>query len=335
MKKALITGATGFIGGALLKENLARGNEVRAFHLPDDPEIGVLDQPGVEKFAGDITDLDSVVQAAKGVDVIFHCAAIVSDWAPESLFQKVMVGGAENVCKAALEAGVSRLVDISTNDVFGTSEEVVMDETFSLSPWGEPYPDYKIKAEELVWKYYQEHGLPATMVYPCWVYGEGDKTFVPLLADAIINREMLFWRKDALVWPTYIENLTDLLMLIAEDERAVGNGYLVHDGESDTLRNFSKKIALALEVKPPALRIPYPAAYGAAVVMERVWKLLKKTDRPLLTTYTVKNLGSRLRFSIEKAKQDLGWTPKISYNEGFEKTMAWLKTLDLESLKQK
>ncbi len=69
--------------------------------------------------------------------------------------------------------------------------------------------------------------------------------------------------------------------------------------------------------------------------MEFWWRLTKKKTRPLITTYKVKNLGSRLIFSIEKAKRELGWTPKISYKEGMQRTFEWLKTLDLNELKQK
>ena len=174
-----------------------------------------------------------------------------------------------------------------------------------------------------------------TMVYPCWVYGQGDQTFVPLLADAILKRELIFWRKDAIVWPTYIENLVDLLMLIAEDDRALGNGYLVHDGEFTTLQEFCAEIARSLGVPPTTTHIPYSAAYMAAVIMELTWKMFRKKTRPLLTTYTVKNLGSRFKFSIAKADRELGWQPKISYSEGFRRTMEWLKTLDLKTLKQK
>ncbi len=179
------------------------------------------------------------------MDIIFHTAAVVTDWAPKKLFWDVTVGGAENICRAAVDAKVCRLVDISTCDVFGTDESKVMDESMPLQYWGEPYADSKIDAEKIMRKYHEEHGLPLTMVYPLWVYGEGDQTFVPLLADAIIKREALFWRKGAIVWPTYIDNLIDLLMLISEDERAIGNGYLVHDGESTTLEEFCSGIAEA------------------------------------------------------------------------------------------
>jgi nucleoside-diphosphate-sugar epimerase len=335
MKRVLITGATGFIGGHLVSANLSKGHQVRALVLPDDPEAFLLKSGSVEIVTGDIRDYEAVKRAASGVDIVFHCAAVVTDWAPKKLFKEVTVGGTDNICKASLEAGVSRLVDMSTNDVFGLDESQVMDETFPLRPWHEPYSDSKIEAEKICWRYHEEHGLPVTMVYPCWVFGEGDKTFVPLLADAILKRELIFWRKDVIVWPTYIENLVDLLMLIAEDDRAVGNGYLVHDGESVTLEEFCAGIAKSLGVPPTKTHIPYSVAYLAAKALELTWKLLRKETRPLLTTYTVKNLGSRLNFTIAKAERELGWKPKIRYSEGFKRTMEWLKTLDFKTLKQK
>jgi len=335
MKRVLITGATGFIGGNLVKGNLVRGNRVRAMALPGDPGAVSLKERGVEVVQGDVRDLASVKKAVDGVEIVFHCAAVVTDWAPKSLFQEVTVNGAENMCRAARDAEVSRFVDISTCDVFGIDEDNVMDESFPLRPWKEPYPDYKIKSEEIMWRYHREKGLPVTMVYPCWVFGEGDQTFVPLLADAIVKKDLIFWRRDALVWPTYIDNLVDLLLLISEDPRAVGNGYLVHDGEYTTLQEFCAEIARAMGVPPITTHIPYGLAYAASWIMEFLWKAFRIQKRPLLTTYAVKNLGSRFRFSIAKAERELGWKPKISYNEGMGVTMKWLKTLDLKTLKQK
>ncbi|MBN1381139.1 MAG: NAD-dependent epimerase/dehydratase family protein [Deltaproteobacteria bacterium] len=335
MEKVLITGATGFIGGNLVKGNLAKGNRVRALALTGDPGAVSLKTQGVEVAEGDVRDFASVKKAVDGMEIVFHCAAVVTDWAPKRLFREVTVDGAENMCRAAGEAGVSRFVDISTCDVFGIDEDHVMDESFPLRPWKEPYPDYKIKSEEIMWRYHREKGLPVTMVYPCWVFGEGDQTFVPLLADAIIKKELIFWRRDALVWPTYIENLVDLLLLISEDPRAVGNGYLVHDGECTTLQEFCTEIARAMGVPPATTHIPYGLAYAASWIMELLWKMLRIQKRPLLTTYTVKNLGSRFHFSIDKARRELGWTPKIPYREGMAVTMKWLKTLDLTALKQK
>ena len=334
-KTVLITGATGFIGSNLLKRCKEKGWAVRAFVLPNDPEEATVQALGATVVYGDITDEAAVLVAAEGVNIIFHCAGLVTDWAPKSLFQGVMVSGTENVCKAAKAHMVDRLVDISTNDVFGMIEGVEMDESFPLKKWGEPYPDYKIEAEKIVWQYHKEHNVPATMVYPCWVYGIGDKTFVPLLADAIVKKEMVYWRKDVIVWPTYIDNVVDLLLLIAEDDKAIGKGFLVHDGESTTLQQFCTEIATAMDVTPPKLHIPYSIAYLAALLMELVWGVFKLKSRPLLTTYAVKNLGSRFKFSIQRAADEVGWKPRVSHKEGMDLTLKWLKTLDINKLKEK
>lgn len=326
MASVLITGATGFIGGSLVGANLKKGHSVRALVLPGDPGAAALERQGVDVVFGDISRMESVRAAMKGAQIVFHCAAVVTDWAPVSLFRAVTVEGARNVCEAAAENRVSRLVHVSTNDVFGRDESRVLDESTSLTPWGEPYPDHKIEAERIMWEYHKTRGLAVTMVYPCWVYGIGDRTFVPLLADAIKKRDMIFWRKDVIVWPTYIENLTDLLMLMADDPRAVGQGFLAHDGESTTLQKFCEAIAVAIGAAPPKTHIPYSAAYAAAVGMEFFWRLFAVKTRPLLTTYTVKNLGSRLLFSIAKAQKTLGWTPGTNFAAGFAKTMEWIKT---------
>lgn len=333
--KVLITGATGFIGGHVVDACLNKGWQVNAFALPGDPGIAVLKEKGTGVFTGDIRDFEAVNIAAIGIDIVFHTAAFVSDWGSKEMFWDVTVKGTENVCKAALQNGVKRLVKISTCDVFGLREDKILVETDPLLPWGEPYPDTKLAAEDVAWDYYKKEGLSVTMVYPLWVYGPGDKTFVPLLADALLKNEMVFFRKHAIVWPSYVENVVDLLMTIAEHPNAVGNGYLVHDGEYTTLEAFCAEIMKKYNKELKIRYIPYKLAMFLAIIMEFLWKLAGAKKRPLLTTYTVKNLGSRLRFSIEKAKNDLDWTPKIKFNEGMKITMDWLKTLDVKTLKQK
>ena len=140
MKNVLITGATGFIGHHVVKANVARGNRVRALVLPGDAGEAGLKKQGVEVVSGDIRDYKAVRDAVGNVDIIFHTAAVVTDWAPRKSFWDVTVGGAENICRAAVDAKVSRLVDISTCDVFGTDESKVMDESMPLQYWASPMP---------------------------------------------------------------------------------------------------------------------------------------------------------------------------------------------------
>jgi nucleoside-diphosphate-sugar epimerase len=138
---------------------------------------------------------------------------------------------------------------------------------------------------------------------------------------ALRDGSLIFWRRGALVWPAYVGNVIDLLLVISENPAAVGQGFLVHDGVSDTFENFSAKIAASLGSTLVPRHVPYRAAYAASWCLELLWKLLGKKSRPLLTTYSVKNLGSRLQFSIAKAERTLGWKPSVSYEEGFKKTM--------------
>ncbi len=334
MKKVLITGATGFIGSHLVERNLKEGNQVRLLALPDDLKAKEFETRGLEVVYGDIRDSHAVEAAVEGVQIVFHLAAVVTDWAPHELFEQVNVDGMRNICEASLKQGINRFVEVSTNDVFGLQEDIIIDETFEYAYWGEPYADTKLEAAKIVWEYYRK-GLPVSAVYPCWVYGPGDATFVPLIADAIKSGELIFWRKDVLVWPAYVENVVDLLMVLAEHTNAVGEGFLVHDGVSDTFQNFSAKVAESIGEKPPKVVIPYWSANTAACLMEWVWKILRKKSRPLLTKYTVKNLGSRLRFTIQKAENLLDWLPPVSYEVGFQKTMDWLKQTDPVLWKQK
>jgi nucleoside-diphosphate-sugar epimerase len=332
--KTLITGATGFIGSHILDACIERGDSVRI--LARRTSVGIDKLKGrVEVAYGDISDYDSVLKACEGMELVFHSAGVVSDWAPYELFYKVNVEGMENICRASVAAGIKRFIWTSTNDVFGRREDTVINESLPLEKWNEPYPDTKIMAEEIAWRYHREKGLAVSTVYPLWVYGPRDTTFVPLLADAIIKKDMVFWQYGTICWPTYIGNLVDLLMLISTNDKSIGQGYLVHDGELTTLEDFCRGIASAMGVELVEKRLSYPVAYAAAMAMEASYKFLKRSKRPLLTTYSVKNLGSRLKFSTHKAEDELGWKPKTSFREGFKITMEWLKTQDIDKLKQK
>ena len=332
----LVTGATGFVGSHIVKKCLNAGHSVRAFVLQDDPGMENLKKDGVEIVIGDLQDESSIRKSFDNIDIVFHTAALVSDWAPKSLFHEVTVQGTRRMCHIASLNKLKRFVYISTNDVFGIhNESIIIDETCPYRYWKEPYPDAKIEAEKIAWEYYHNKNLPLTMVYPCWIFGPGDRTFLPLLADAIYHGEMIFWRRNASVWPTFIDNLTDLLMTIAYHPNAVGNGYIVHDGESISFQDFCTRIAIHLKLTPPRIHIPYSLAYLTAMAMEAIWKALQKKERPLLTTYAVKNLGARMQYSILKAEHDLEWTPKIKFDQGFELAMEWLKTLNIDNIKHK
>jgi nucleoside-diphosphate-sugar epimerase len=334
-KTALITGATGFIGSAIMNRCLNDGYRVRLLVRKDSPRRGSLKNlKGVELVTGDIRDYESVEKATAGADYVFHSAAVVTDWAPRRDFDEINVAGTGHVCRAALQAKVKRLVYVSTCDVFGIREDRVLTEASGYHPMNEPYPDTKIQASNLAWEYHRQ-GLPVTMVYPCWVYGPGDRTFMPILADAVATRQMIYFRENAILWMSYIDNVVDLCMHIATHPAAPGEGFLVHDDASLTLEQMCDIIAETLGCPRIKRRVRYPVAYLAGWVVQRIAKMLGKKKRPLVTTYSVKLMGSRLRFSTEKAKRLLKWVPPVPFDMALSRTLDWLKAQDMSSLKEK
>jgi nucleoside-diphosphate-sugar epimerase len=330
MPDVLVTGGTGFIGSSLVARLVAKGHDVRVLVRENSPNMSRIANIGVEIANGDITQPASLRDAVRGVKRVFHCAAIVSDWAPRESYRRVNVDGTENILNACVKEGIERFIGLGTNDVFGLVEGKIIDETCPFQSWNEPYPDSKILAERLVWKYHANEGLPATTVYPCWVYGINDTTFLPHIVEALRSKTMVTWRNDALMWPTYIENLLDLLLLVAEHPRAIGQGYLVHDGVSILFEEFCRIIAQRMHFATPRVRIPLTVAHGAGFTMECIWRAFRIEHRPLLTTYIVKNLGSRLQFSIEKAAKELGYAPRIRFDDALETTLRWFEETGAE-----
>ncbi len=321
--KVLVTGGTGFIGSHLVRSNLQAGNRVRVLVRPDSPSLNSLER--VEVAIGDIRDDLAVKKAVEGVNIVFHAAALVTDWAPKRLFREVTVGGMENICQATLDAEVDALVVISSSDVFGTVENVPINESFPMRRWNEPYPDAKIEADEIAWRFHRDRGLPLTVAYPCFAHGPGDRHLLPGLADALLEGRGLYWRKNALITPSSVENIVDLCMTLAVREEALGEGFLVHDGESIYLQDFCRMVADRLGCHPPRRQLPYGAAYLMAKVMELTASVNRQRQRPLLTSYLVKWWGSRSQYSIAKAKERLGWSPPVCLREGLDRTMRWLE----------
>jgi nucleoside-diphosphate-sugar epimerase len=330
-----ITGATGFIGSHVLKRVIDQGYSAFALVRPGHKKISEIRKSGAKVIIGDLENLHKVESDLKKIDIVIHCAGYCSDWGDKTIYEEINVRGTHNLCRIFSKIKIKRLLAISTNDVFGNKSRDIITEQKSLTYWQEPYPDSKIDADNILWDYHSKKKLPVALVYPCWVYGEGDKTFVPSLVKAIKNKDMVFWRKNLEIWPTYISNLVDLMMILIKDRRAVGEGYLVHDGKSETLQDFCKKLADSLNLKAPTLHIPYFMAWLAAKIMEGFYKLLHKKNRPMLTTYIVKNMGARLKFSIEKVNRHLNWKPSHTTKEGMAETIEWLKNIDLSNMEVK
>lgn len=323
----LVTGATGFVGQAIVRRLVQDGVRVRAVVRPGDPAIGALGSVAgskrIDTVIADVTDRDAVDCACDDIERVFHAAALVHAWAPYEDFRRVNVDGTKNVAEAAFVRGVERFVHISTSDVFGLPRpgEVLTEES-PLRRWGEPYPDSKIEAEQWLWRFHRERGLPLSVVYPGWVYGPGDRAFFPSLAAAIRDRSMIFWRRHVRLPWAYIDNLADACIRVANHPAALGEGYLAYDDDGPTLQEVCAEIARSIGRPPPRLHVPMPVARFAARLAQRLAR-----GEPLLRTVDVKAFGYDWRFSNGKLRS-LGWEPGVPTAEGMRQALAALVTQD-------
>lgn len=320
----LVTGAAGFVGLALVRRLRDDGEAVRGLALPGDrrlPELRALD---VEVVEADVTDGAAIAPHFAGVDRVFHVAALVHGWHPWARYRAVNIGGTQQVARAALAAGVGRLVHVSTSDVFGIPRDGrVIDESQPYDYWGEPYPDTKIDGERWLWQFHRESGLPVSVIYPGWVYGAGDEALFPGFAQAIRDGLLVFWQRDTKLAWAHVDNLADAIALVGRDPAAVGHGYLVHDdADGPTLEEVSARLATILRKPFKPRYVPYAAAFAAAAAAQAAWTILPLKGSPPVLTADVKAFGYPFRLSNARLRA-LGWTPRIGIAEGMEQAFAY------------
>src|SRR5512139_3001815 len=298
IQTVLVTGGTGFVGGAVAQRFRSENCTVRTL-VRKASGTAALTDAGCELCYGDITDAASVREAMQGVDGVVHCAAFASDWGPHETFVRVNVEGSHNIFDAALESGVKRLVHFSTTDVFGIyTDGRVIDDTFPLKGTGFPYSDTKAEADRMAQAYAQEHGLPVAIIRPMWIYGPGDRTFLPELVDAMRKHEMVFFGSPRNTIPLcYVDNLVDAILLAVTRDEAVGQGYIVGDGAVVTWKELTDLLADQLNLPKVKRTMPLPVAEAVAVGAETLAKIERSTRRPALTRYELGFGGRDMHYS--------------------------------------
>lgn len=321
--RVLITGASGFIGSHLAGRCRQEGQQVRALVRKGNAAIPSLQEQGITVIEGDIRDAAVVLRAAEGCDIIVHAAAVASDWGEPQDFIDINIGGTRNVAEAALQNRVGRLVYLSSIEVFDHVKSERIDEQTPFHQRNQPYPDTKIAATRLI-REYAAKGQEISIVYPSMVYGPGDRTIFPLLADGIRKGQLFYWTHHTRMSLIYIDNLVDLVMLAATHPAAAGEGFLACDSTVPAFDAFCDRLASGIDARPPFIHLPFSLAYLLASMMEMTYRLTGSDTRPMLTRQAVTLLASRAMFDTSKARNRLGWNPKVSYDEGFRRTLDWL-----------
>ena len=325
----LVTGASGFIGGHLVKRLLREGHRVRCLVRPTS-DRRLLERLDVDLVDGDLTRASSLVRATEGCRYVLHCGALVSDWATVQEIRRINVLGTQNLLDASAATSVERFVHFSTTDIYGYPGGQGIDESESPSRFRNWYAETKLQAEQEVRRVGQTRSLKFVILRPATVYGPGSDEVIGEMAAAICRGHMfLVDRGRAVAGLTYVENVADAAILALRQEAASGQAFNVTDGLPVTWRQFVDDLADGLGCRRVRWNLPFAVAHGVALLLEHTYRLVRRTarveTRPLLSRQAVHVLGRHQDFSNEKAKELLGWEPRIDYSAALAATLAWLR----------
>lgn len=324
--KALVTGATGFLGGALTRRLHGMGWDVTA--LGRNPiKLNELEDEGIRPLRADISKQDEISDLFNGQEIVFHCAALPSPWGNFEKFYQANVIGTRNVVQACLDGNVKRLVYVSTPSIyFGHGSRVGVKET---DPLPEPVSNYahtKLLAEEEIDKGFAS-GLPVVSIRPRALFGEGDTVIFPrLLSRLKTGRLPILGDGENMVDLTYIQNVVDALLLCVESPaNTLGKKYNISNAEPVKIWKLIERICDELKFPHPARKISLRTANLAGGAFELIYSLIPYSPEPPLTRLSVSMMANSTTLDISAAKTDLGYQPKISVEEGVQRFLSWWK----------
>jgi acetylornithine/succinyldiaminopimelate/putrescine aminotransferase/nucleoside-diphosphate-sugar epimerase len=325
----LVTGASGFIGGHVVERLLADGHQVRCL-VRTGSDTRHLERLGVELAPGSLENARSLIRAAEDCDYVVHCGAMVSDWGTVEEIERVNVTGTRLLLAAAAQASVRRFVHVSTTDVYGYPGRAAVAEDHPPGKFRNWYAQTKLQAEAEVRRAAVDHGLETVVLRPSTVWGPRSTSVVGEIGGAIRGGYMLLVdggrRIAGLV---YVDNLVDAMLLALRHERAGGEAFNVTDGLPVTWRQFTDHLAAGLGAGSARFSMPFAVANGVGAALEHSYRLVRRATNvrspALLSRQAVHIMGTDQDFSNAKAREVLGWAPRVGYDRGMQTTVAWLR----------
>jgi nucleoside-diphosphate-sugar epimerase len=327
--RVLVTGGGGFLGGAIVRRLVARGEAVRSLSRGDYPELHAL---GVECFRGDVADADAVNRAAAGCDLVFHVAAKAGVWGPEDEYHQANVVGTQNVLDACRRHAISRLVYTSSPSVIhnGRDLEGVNESLPYPSHFDAAYPRTKAEAERRVLAA-NAATLATVALRPHLIWGPGDQQLVPrLIARAQAGQLRRIGRQEKRVDSIYIDNAAEAHLQAADrlapGSPVAGKAYFISQGEPWPLWELINPNLAEAGLPPVTRHVPTWAAWMAGWMLETGYRLAGRTDEPRMTRFVAHQLSTAHWFDISAARRDFGYEATVSTEEGLRRLGAWLRT---------
>lgn len=319
--KALVTGATGFIGTVLTRELIKQGYQVRALVLPGESKV-MLEQLGADIRFGNLLDRDSLKGVCEGIDTVFHLAGRVTDWGTREQFYRAIYDATMYLIDEA--SGYSRrFVYISSIAAIGLGRHMKgMKETDPACKSGIPYNDAKLDAEQLVMSHHEAGNIACTIVRPANVTGPGSvwvRDFIekmksmpmPLIDNGRYDSSFI-----------YVDNLVDGIILAGTKDIAKGKIYQLRDDWNVTWKRYITDLG-SLIGKKPFGSIPYRPARTLGALLDFLCTPLG--IRPAVSRMSVDIIGRDNAVDISLAKAELGWKTRVSYSEAMEKIGSWVR----------
>lgn len=316
MGRVLVTGATGFLGGAVLqrlgRKAVGQGRNRRGLQALSDRGLNAV-QWSLPDQAPDIPEL-------KDIRAVVHCAGLSAPFGPRRAFHRANVLGTRAVLDFARGAGVERFVLVSSPSVyFALKDQLDLREDTPLPRPFTPYAESKIKAEALV------RALPdigSIILRPRGLYGAGDTALLPRLLKAANAGALPYFRGgSARIDLTYIDDAVDAVLAALEaDDAALGQTFNVSGGEVVPVSEIVEGACAHAGVTPRWRRMPLRPALWAARTAEAAARLSPVQREPLVTRYALGLFAFEQSLNIDGAKARLGWAPQVRFAEGLERT---------------
>lgn len=321
--RILVTGGTGFTGSHLVKRLLARGHNVDVLDNQKGIFYNELINLGAKIYIGEITDRSIVDRLTSNCGAVFHIAAAFRGVnLPKKIYWNVNVEGTRIMCDSSLRNGAKRFIYCSTEGVHGRIPNPPADENAPIAP-KDYYQFSKYKGEGVVQEYIKK-GLKAVIIRPTAIYGPGDPgRFLLLFRWAKKGVFLMFGSGKITYHPVYIDNLSDAFELAMEKESALGQTYLIADDRYYSLNELVKKVGDSIGVNVKITHLPFFPLLISSYICE--WLCMPFGITPPLFVRRADWYRENRGFSIEKAKRELGYIPKIDIDTGLRITGEWYK----------
>ena len=329
MSTALVSGATGLVGSHIVERLAAAGWRVRAL-VRDPRAAGWLAASGAELCPGDVLDGASFAAAARGAEVVFHTAAAVTPRGGWEAYRRPNVDGTANAIAAAASAG-ARLLQLSSVAVYGPSARYRDGKTAESTPLA-PLPDgahyarSKRESEALALDAHRAGRVWATAIRPCVIYGRRDRQFVPRAARLFSTGVApIVAGGHSTLSVVHAANVADAAFLAATSDAAGGKAYNVANDFDVTVADFVRLAGQGLGRRVHAISLPAPAVRAAVGVAKRAVSLLRGDAAGVMAASTFDFLTRDNPFTSELAREELGWRPAVTHEEGVPDAFRWWK----------